>query len=454
MVRAVLLLLVMAATTSVADAASLRIEGADAEVEMGKYLHLQIVYEGESAVGSADLQQWADDFHIDLRDSGTESLLSGAIRTTQQLRLYPRAPGEAVLERIALGGAVAGPLRVNVVPAVRNGINGTPRWLPLPDRVWQGQMFEIGIEVALMHRSNHIALDDAVLPGFDVQPLPRQTDSRNRVEVVRLPWRVTVLSPGSHRLELPAIEQRGRGRWRFYLRAPEVRVVPLPSYLPPSVPVGKVTLESALVGSNKRDYWQVLVRNRGRLPDAPYGLRVALAGAAGIDPDQVEVSEVETDLAAGVSLQRYRATLPDWSFGWGEGALINLRYFDTDAGELTEIQARLPPAWRLPTYAVFVLSVVGVLLLAAFGASLLRAIRRLLTRRHFRQQVAQAPDAHALRRLLITSTGYFTMTDWAIAQRDPAVTEAAALINKACFSAGAPDDLDVLKQTLMSTRLL
>ena len=78
MVRAVLLLFVMVATTSVADAASLRIEGADAEVEMGKYLHLQIVYEGESAVGSADLQQWADDFHIDLRDSGTENLLSGA----------------------------------------------------------------------------------------------------------------------------------------------------------------------------------------------------------------------------------------------------------------------------------------------------------------------------------------------------------------------------------------
>ena len=98
MVRAVLLLMVILAMTSIAEAASLRIEGADTEVEMGKYLSVQIVYDGESAVGSADLRQWVDDFHIDLRDSTTENLLSGAIRTTQQLRLYPHAVGEAVLE--------------------------------------------------------------------------------------------------------------------------------------------------------------------------------------------------------------------------------------------------------------------------------------------------------------------------------------------------------------------
>ena len=281
MVRAVLLLIALLVMTSVANAASLRIEAADTEVEMGKYLTLQIVYEGESAVGSADLRQWIDDFHIDVRDTTTENLLSGAIRTTQQLRLYPRAVGDTVLERIALGGAVAGPLRVTVAPTVRNGIDGTPRRIPLPDQVWQGQTFEIGVDAALMHPSNQIALDDAVLPGFDPQPLPRQTDSRNGVDVVRLRWRVTALQPGRHRLELPPIEQRGRGRWRFFLRAPEVRIVPLPSYLPPSVPVGKVTLESALLDDGARHFWEVIVRNRGRLPDASYGLRAALAGAAG-----------------------------------------------------------------------------------------------------------------------------------------------------------------------------
>lgn len=453
MVRAVLLLIALLVMTCVANAASLRIEGADPEVEMGKYLSLQIVYEGEAAVGSADLRQWADDFHIDLRDSTTENLLSGAIRTTHQLRLYPRAAGEAVLERIALGGAVAGPLRVTVVPTVRNGIDGTPRWIPLPEKVWQGQTFEIGVDMALMHPSNQAALDDAALPGFDAQPLPRQTDSRNGVDVVRLRWRVTAQAPGRHRLELPPIEQRGRGRWRFFLRAPGVRVVPLPSYLPPSVPVGKVTLESALLDDGARQLWQVLVRNRGRLPDASYGLRAALAGAAGIDPERIEVSDVETDPATGIAQQRYRAPLPDWSFGWGGGPAVSLRYFDTDAGRLAEIQTRLPPAWRLPTYAVFVLGAVGVLLLAAFAAWLVRAARRSLARHRFGQQVAQAPDAHTLRRLLITSTGSPTLTDWAAKQRDPAATEAAASINKACFSAATPPDSAVLKRTLRRLRL-
>lgn len=453
MVRAVLLLIALLVMTSIANAASLRIEGADAEVEMGKYLNLQIVYEGESAVGSADLRQWADDFHIDVRDSETENLLSGAIRTTQQLRLYPRAVGEAVLERIALGGAVAGPLRVIVVPAVRNGIDGTPRWIELPDQVWQGQTFEIAVEAALLHPSNQIALDDAVLPGFDAQPLPRQTDSRDGVEVVRLRWLVTALEPGRHGLELPPIEQRGRGRWRFFLRAPEIRVLPLPSYLPPSVPVGKVTLESALLEDGTRQFWQVLVRNRGRLPDASYGLRAALTGAAGIDPERIENSDVETDPVTGIALQRYRAPLPDWSFGWGAGPALRLRYFDTAAGRLAEIQTRLPPAWRLPTYATFTLVVIAVLLLAASVAWLVRTTRRCLARRRFRQQLAQAPDAHALRRLLITSTGHPALTDWAAAQRDPAAAEAAASINKACFSAATPPDAATLKWTLRRLRL-
>lgn len=449
-----LLLIAVVAMSTVAGAASLRIEGADAQVEMGKYLNLQIVYEGEAAVGSADLRQWADDFFIDLRDSATENLLSGAIRTTQQLRLYPRAPGEAVLERIALAGAVAGPLRVTVVPVVRDGIDGTPRWLPLPDRVWQGQTFEIGIEAALMHPSNQIVLDDALLPGFDAQPLPRHTESRNGVEVVRLRWRVTARIPGRHRLELPPIEQRGRGRWRFFLRAPEVRVLPLPSYLPPSVPVGKVTLESHLAHSDEQRYWQVLVRNPGQLPDATYGLRAALAGAAGIDPERVAVSDVETDPAAGVTLQRYRVPLPDWSLGWGEGAAVRLRYFDADLGQLIETQTRLPPVWRLPTYAGLVLGAVGMLLLILLALGLLRANQRLLARRHFRQQIAQAPDVHALRRLLIASTGHLTLTDWADARHDPGATEAAAWLNKACFSAGIQPDAAVLKQMLRRARLL
>ncbi len=453
MVRVVLLLVALVAMTSVADAAALRIEGADPEVEMGKYLNLHIVYEGESAVGSADLQQWADDFFIDVRGSDTENLLSGSIRTTQQVRLYPRATGEAVLERIALGGAVAGPLRVTVVPAVRNGIDGTPRWLPLPERVWQGQAFEIAVDMALMHPSNHIALDDVVLPGFDVQPLPRQTDSRDGVEVVRLRWRVTALDPGGHRLELPPIEQRGRGRWRFHLRVPEIRVVPLPSYLPPSVPVGKVTLESALVRGDGQQYWQVYIRNRGRLPDASYGLRAALAGAAGTDPDRLGVAEVETDPETGIASQRYQVPLPEWSFGWGDGPAITVRYFDTGAGQLTETTTRLPPAWRMPTYAALVLSLVSLLLLAASGALLLRTARRWLARRKFRQQVDLAGDAHALRRLLVTSTGHHTVTDWAATQCDPAAIETAALINEACFSAGTWLDPATLKKRVREIRM-
>jgi hypothetical protein len=453
-VKAIMSLFGCMVLSAVTGAAELRIEGVDAQVEMGKYLNLQIVYEGESAVGSADLQQWADDFHIDLRDRDSESLLNGDVRTTQRLRLYPRQPGEAVLQRIALGGAVAGPLRVDVVPAERDGIDGTPRWLPLPDRVWQGQAFEIGVDVALMHPSNHIALEDALLPGFDAWALPRQLSTRDDVDVVQLRWTLTAFTSGRHRLSLPPIEQRGRGRWKFFLRAKEIRVVPVPSYLPPSVPVGKVTLESALIDGDGQRHWQVVVHSRGRLPEVTYGMRAALADAAGIDVDRVEVSDIETNAVTRIALQRYRVPVPDWSFGRTERRSVSLRYFDTDVGQLTEVQTRLPAVWRLPNYAGITLVVIGVLLLVYLSRRSWRLIRHLLARRQFRQALAKAPDAHALRCLLIKDGGHYTLSEWAVVQGDPVATRTAALINKACFSAATPPDLAELKQTLRHPRLL
>ena len=138
MVSRVLVLTGLLLASVPAAAAVLAIVVDELQVEMGKYLDVRIVYDGEVGVGRADLRQWADDFFVDRRDTASESLVSGEIRTTERVRLYPRDVGDWVLERIALGGAVAGPLRVEVTPTVRDGIDGTPRWLPAPQQVWQG----------------------------------------------------------------------------------------------------------------------------------------------------------------------------------------------------------------------------------------------------------------------------------------------------------------------------
>ena len=452
MVSRVLALLGLLLVSVPAAAAVLAIVVDDLQVEMGKYLDVRIVYDGESTAGSADLRQWADDFFIDRRDTASESLVSGEVRTTQHVRLYPRDVGDKVLERIALGGAVAGPLRVDVIPTVRDGIDGTPRWLPVPQQVWQGQSFEVGVELAMLHPSNHIAVEEAEFTGFDVQALAREHIAGASGGQVRLRWRLTAREKGSHRIVLPAIEQRGRGRWRFYLGPRLVRVLPLPSYLPPSVPVGEVSLHAETIEVADAPYWQVSVVNRGQLPESVFGMRSALASAAGSSVEAVSVSQVEVDAAEGRSLQRYRVAMPTWLVGWGDGPQVGLRYFDTTQGRLISLQAALPRLWRMPLPFVYALITIGGVMLVAVTVVLHRAIRRWLSVRRFRQSLHCAGDAHALRQLLLGSGGHVSLSAWAAAQPDGDAAGLAQRLNVACFSSRAPQDVAALRQALGHVR--
>jgi len=415
-------------------------------VEMGKYLDVRIVYDGESTVGAADLRQWADDFVIDRRDTESESLVDGSVRTTQQLRLYPRSAGDKVLERIALGGAAAGPVRVTVAPTVRDGIDGTPRWLPVPTEVWQGQTFEIGMQLALLHPSNHVAVEEADFPGFDVQVLPREHVPGEAGGVVRLRWRLTAMDAGHHVLDLPSVEQRGRGRWRFHLEPATIAVRPLPSYLPPSVPVGEVTLLSGLRQAEGWPIWEVTVRNRGRLPESVHGMRSALAAAARRDIEAVMVTPVKDEMDTGHASQRYSVPVPAWSVGWGSGPSISLRYFDVGRGRLAILHSSLPATWRLPAAARYSLAGLGILVLAVIGAALGRLGTRVLARRRLWASVVEASDAHALRRVLLESCGCATLREWAAGRPGDDAVGVAGQINAACFSRAPEAEVAALKR--------
>lgn len=416
-------------------AAELEIRLSEPQVEMGKFLKVEIIYEGETDPGGPELGLWDTDFHVDARNRESEPLASGAIRSTLALRLYPRAVGEKVLDRIALGGAVAGPLRLRVVPSVRDDIDITPQWLPVPQRVWQGQAFEIGVDLPLAHPSNRVAAEDPALDEFEVQALPPVYREHAKTALIALRWRLVARQAGHFSIELPAIEQRGRGRWRYYLRSPLVAVRPLPAYLPPGVPVGLLEMQTGLVRSDGERFWEVTVANRGPLPEAVYGLRSALAERARRDPETVQIAPVELDSATGIHRQRYRVAVPDWSLGWGRGPLLTLLYFDVLQGRLLRLQGRLPAVWQVSRPLALALMAFAAAVLAGLLVIFWRAWRRLRAIRLFRGRLRQAADAHELRRLLLESGGYRTLNEWSASQPDPTAAGLAQELNSVCFSA-------------------
>jgi len=428
--RLYLLLACVASLSGWAAAAQLSVHTGAQQVEMGKYLSARILYLGKQAVGPADLRQWQDDFHIDRRGIDSERLADGQVRTTQQLRLYPKRSGELLLEAIALGGAIARPQRIHSLPSVRDGIDGTPRWQALPAQVWQGQAFEIGIQVALLHPSNHIAAEELLAPGLTVLELPRIED-RGKGSVT-LRWRLIARDSGHLSIHAPIIEQRGRGRWRYYLPQQTLHVLPLPSYLPPNVPVGRLRLQSKLIDSEDSPVWEVSVLNHGELPDEVHGLRRQLAAIAGRDIASVTLTPVGSD--GDVSKQRYRVRVPEWSWGFGTGPQISIPYFDVHDGRLLSAEVQLPAVWGIPAGGQIVLALIVFGLALMFMRSSIKLAQRRVQRQRFRQRLAQATNVQELRALLLDWSSASTLSQW---QAQAATGEAQAIasaLNRLCYA--------------------
>ncbi len=426
MVRLVYLLCMLLSPV-LAATASLNVELSSTQVEMGKYLSVKIKYVGNNDPGLSDLQQWREQFFIERQDVNVESLISGEIQTVDHLRLFPRQVGALVLDAIALGGAIAKPLKVSVVPTVRSGIDGTPRVLPLPARVWQGEEVSLTVEVALLHPANELSVQQIPFPGFSIARYSSEKKSVNGIDVVALHWQLIPKVKGRYRLELPPVVQRGRGRWKFYLPRSQLEIVPLPSYLPPTVAIGKLAMQTRLQQQGDQLVWQLLLSNKGPLPKELYGVRATLARVADADPEDIVLSTTG-------ATQLYQVAVPSWSWGWGKGPEITLRYFDTESGKLKILVSYLPAVWRVPGAVLTVL----VLLAAVITGLLLLLIykygKRVVALRRYRQLLAQTSDAHELRQRLLQAEGERTLSAWSAHQHDGAARKIAEQLNGLCFA--------------------
>ncbi len=426
-----------------APAASLRVVPEAATVEMGRHLDVAVTYRGAGDTGFVSYGAWREDFFTERLDRAVEETDEG-VRVVEGLRVFPRHTGILKLHALRHGGALSRPVPVTVTPLVRDGIDATPRLRPPPAVAWVGEALEVAVAAARLHPTNRI-----VAPGFESTPaftvleLPRrqETGPGGVVEVLR--WRLIPRRHGVHTLEPPAIEQRGRGRWRFHLPLAEVEVRPLPSYLPAAVPVGAIDIASAVVEGPGGPAWRVVVTNPGPLPEEVHGLRTALARIAGVAVEGVAV--VTTPGLAGPpqpARQVYTVPVPPWSLGLGRGPRLAVPYFDPAAGRVAERVHHLPPRWRAPPSALYLLAALalaGLAGIAVAGHGGWRAWRR---RRALRRGAAVARDPHELRRLLLDAGGFRTLEEWAAA-RDAAAPIARRL-NALCFARGAgplPPDL-------------
>lgn len=431
-----------------ASAAELSVQLDRTEVEIGKYINAKIIYSGEQSVGTAKLQQWQPHFVIDRRDTETESLIDGQIQTTEKLRLYPRKTGELLLQSIALGGAIAAPIRVQVNPSIRNGIDGTPQWQSLPNQVWQGEPFEIAIKTALLHPSNRIKVEEPQFPGFKVAELPRITRTNNKGKTVIYRWQLIAQTFGVTQLTAPSIEQRGRGRWRYYLAPQTIKINPLPSYIPPTVPVGSVQAEARILDRHGKQFWVIDVSNTGNLANEIYGLRTQLAKLANHSVTDVIIENLASTNDA-LNQQRYLIPIANWSLGRLTSSPIKLRYFDTTAGQLKTLYIDLPSTWNIPAYGHVVLGILCATILFYSLFLFNRQFRKYRNKRQITQDILAIKTANELRQYLL-SIEQLSSREACTADKHNAEQRLANKLNQLCFADAQTASLVTIKALAIS----
>ncbi|MCU7939254.1 MAG: hypothetical protein KZQ64_16350 [gamma proteobacterium symbiont of Bathyaustriella thionipta] len=420
------------------------------EVEMGKFILVRIEYRGDSVPEISNIQQWYDDFFVDRRDEGAEKFPDGLIVYTETMRLYPRKTGDIVLASVALGGAIAQAVKIKVTPAIRSNINGTPQWQALPETIWQGQTVEISILQNLLNSSNQVVTEEAQFPGFYVERLDQKVTTQNTIKTVQLHWRITAQTSGLIQLDPPAIVQRGRGRWRFYLPRATIQVKPLPSYIPPTVPVGRLSIRTGVMQINNKPLWTVEIQNEGQLPDEIYGIRTQLSKLTGASLESVEVSASRPDSTSPLtSIHFYRVLVPDFSWGFNDGPEVVIPYFDVDEGSLKKMTEKLPGVWYFSTQWLNLFFIVLVLLSVIIVIVCTRSMKTFLAWRHYRCLLKQAGNPHELRRLLIAQGPFLTLSDWSASKQSKRANQIAAALNCLCFSPSSEISLDEIKQIII-----
>lgn len=278
----------------------------------------------------------------------------------------------------------------------------------------------------------------------------RDTLPDNGGVVHQLGWSLHLSAPGHHVLELPPVRYLlfGQTPYRFYLPLLDIQMDALPDYVPLTVPVGGVVLHSPIEAQGGTRGWRVTVETDGLLLVGLPALESALAGLAGIAPEQVHKLQRQEVREDGVYQPlELHVPLSAWLGRLGDAPDLSLQWFDPAVRRVQRLRHHLLQEWHAPSWFSAAMVLLGVGLVALVAPLLWRTWRRHRVRRELVAAVLAALDAHALRRLLLAATGCRILAEWVGHRSSQRMASAGARLNAACFGRSG-GDLDALKHEI------
>lgn len=306
---------------------------------------------------------------LDLTPLKTHFQIDDSAQTSDRirLRLTPKQAGQIETPLITSGGLTIPAQNLNVEP---NELVNIEWQLPRAN-LWQGEWAVWRAKLKVSDPGLPVEMEGLENPTirFSAQPIQQTLDDSRTAEFVLVQKIVNT----DTKLTPPVIRVQNRQglRWQFFAPENDDQFQPLPSYVPPQMPVGKFSWQM------NRPFWNrtgalenieltLTGINASRLPD----LRDQLASGEGINWLMAQSTTTETLGLEGRSetqtlSQPYRVT----ASGWGYYDEIRIQYIDPKTGKLVDLIHPAELYIALPAWVYWigygVLMLVGVWLFMA-----------------------------------------------------------------------------------------
>lgn len=339
---------------------------------------------------------------------------------------------------------------------------------------WQRQQVIIRVEVEARDAFAGLAVSDPWNPpGFEVIPLPatRVASAMGKGKLLGIGWALLPLVAGEQQLELPRIHYRlsGAARYRYLPPPVTLTIKPLPPYVPPTMPVGKIEFSGSLTPAgylpvDHLAYWTMNIRAEALTPRWLPPIRHQVDSSdvvqflpetihRAIKPDQQGIhGQIEIQFPFK-PLRSGRLKLPE----------LRLDYFDPETGRL--VRRRYAPQRPIVYSRPVAGGMMVIVLLAIFwlGWRFYRGLQRVLQRQKIRREwlegIAQAETPRILRHQLtqipVTKNGSdnLSLQQWGVQwrQRYPVrdgFDQALQRLSQACYAQPAEYDFISLKSEL------
>ncbi len=260
-----------------------------------------------------------------------------------KLKLYPRQIGNLTIPELSINSAQSQKKSIHV----KQGKNSVPKVIFSTISPYERQQLIIHVIVTSTDSSARLSVKgDTDIAGFESSPLYfKRTKNTDGTYLLRIGWALSAIKSGVLNLELPPVTYSvsGVSRKQFYLPTKSLSVKALPSYLPPTIPVGKVTIKSESINTNilqtnSLSYWSISINgalnNAYNLP--PVLRQIKTNKQVRFLPINSERTTKATDSTL-FSAVNYSIPFKALQSGFLTLPKIEIQYFDPDDAKLKKI---------------------------------------------------------------------------------------------------------------------